>query len=179
MKYGPIAKRYARALVKAVDNVDELQAIQAELGEFLTVVDESHDLRQLLFNPTFANQRPSVVRQLLDGSGCREVTLKFLLLIVQRHRVEALADIVEAVRLLLDEKTGTVRVQVTSAWEMDEEIYRELMDVLARITEKNIALERKVDGNVLGGFVARIGSQVYDGSLKSKLDRLRDDLAEA
>lgn len=176
------ASRYARALVdiimtpgaelKPEDAVAQLRAAEQ-------VVHDSMELRMALLTPAIqASRKRAVMGRLLDEMGLSHLIRNFIYVVINHRRIGILSEIREAFELLLDERMGFVRAEVTSSEPLDERRSAGLESELSHLTGKRMRLRFAVDPELLGGVVARIGSTVYDGSLRGQLRQLQRQLAE-
>jgi len=172
-----VANRYARALVDLVlapDSTLKPEDAVAQLREAAQMIRQSQELRIALLTPAIQKSRKrAVVAKLLEGRGGSHLIRNFLFVIIDHRRVDNLEEMVEAFELLLDERLGFVRAEVTSAAPLDEQRSAGLQAELARLTGKRMRLRFTVDPSLIGGVIARIGSTVYDGSLRGQFSELR------
>ncbi len=177
-----LANRYARALVDVVlapgstltpeDAVRQLRAAEQ-------MVTQSAELRTALLTPAIATSRKrAAMAKLLDQLAAAQVIRNFIYVVIDHRRIGILAEIREAFELVLDERLGFVRAEVTSAAALDERRSAGLESELSRLTGKRLRLHFAVDPELLGGATARIGSTLYDGSLRGQLQQLRRELTE-
>jgi F-type H+-transporting ATPase subunit delta len=175
-----VASRYARALVDVVlapgstlrpeDAVSQLRAAAQ-------MVAQSAELRTALLTPAIQTSRKrAVMAKLLDGMSASTFIRNFLFVIIDHRRIGILNDIQEAFEVLLDERLGYVRAEVTSAAPLDQQRSAELESELGRLTGKRMRLRFAVDPALIGGMIARIGSTVYDGSVRGQIQQLRRQL---
>lgn len=178
MESGSISKRYARALLDLATEQKAVDAIYQDLEQTWATITGSKDLHRFATDPTFTrDQRVMVMREVVKGR-VRPVTENFVILLARRHRVGLLGDILVSYGELMDKAAGVVRAEVTSAGELSPEVEKELQAALHQLVGKTVILRKKVDPNVLGGVVTRVGNVLYDGSLASQLRRMRSDLLE-
>ena len=175
-----VAARYARALVEVVvkpgSGLDAQQA-RAQLRNFEAVVRQSAELRTVLLSPAVqASRKRAVVSRLAESLGVSRPIRNFLCVVIDHRRIAVLEEIREAFEQLLDERTGVVRADVASAQELSEPQRSEIADVLGRLTGKGVRMEFSVDAGLLGGVKARIGSTIYDGSVRGRMKELRRQL---
>ncbi len=171
-----VATRYAKALVEVVvkpdSGLDTQQAV-AQLRSFEAAVRESAELRTVLLSPAVqASRKRAVVSRLARDLGISRVIRNFLFVVIDHRRIAVLGEIREAFEQALDERTGVVRADVASARELNVAQRDELADVLGRLTGKRVRMEFAVDTGLLGGVKARIGSTVYDGSVRGRMKEL-------
>jgi F-type H+-transporting ATPase subunit delta len=173
-----IARVYADALFEAAKDRDKLDAVHEQLGQFADAVDETRDLQVFLFSPYFssAEKREGITRAV---SGGEPELVNFLELLAEKHRMPAIFRIRRRFDELWAEERKRLEVTLTSAIELDERIAQRVGDEIARQTDREIDLSSEVDPEILGGLVLRVGNMVLDASLRSKLERLRKEVAAA
>ena len=178
-----VASRYARALVDVVTAPSSAVDPAAALGQLRGVealITGSADLRNALLSPAVSPSRKrAVMAKLTDELGVAKPVRNFLYVIIDHRRVVDFSSIVEAFEGLLDERLGYVRADVSSAQPLPEEQQKRLEAEISRVAGKKAKLKFTVDPALVAGVVARIGSTVYDGSVRGQLDKLRVMLAKA
>jgi F-type H+-transporting ATPase subunit delta len=178
-----VANRYARALVDVVtaststvqpeDAVRQLRAVEE-------MIAGSGELRIALLTPAISNSRKrAVIGHLLEEMSVSDLIRNFVYVIINHRRIGMLAEITEAFDLLMDQRLGFVRAEVTSAAALDARRSASLEAELSRLTGKRMRLRFAVDSSLLGGALARIGSTVYDGSIRGQLQQLRRQLIDS
>lgn len=179
-----VASRYARALADIVlDPKSHLTGEEAltQIGAFEEVLASSEDLRNVLLSPAVPpGRKRAVVRELAGRLQASPLILNFLYVVIDHRRITALGEIRKAFEHYLDENAGIVRAEVTSALDLTEQQRAAVTEKLSGMTGKRVRSEFLVDPNLMGGVVARIGSTIYDGSVRGQLQSLRTKLlAEA
>ena len=172
------ANRYAKALIEVL-YPDKAEAGYQQLEQFLSLLNTQQDLRRFLENPTTAGERRK--RMLHDLAAALKMDQKvanFIGILADRDRLTILEEIVETYQTLLDEKLGIVRARVTSAQSLDAGQQKELAARLEKATGKQIRMVVAVDPSIIGGVVAQVGSTIYDGSVRQRLQTFKDRLAE-
>jgi F-type H+-transporting ATPase subunit delta len=179
MTSGSIARRYVRALFGLAVEQDRVEAWSDALVALQAAVDGSPDLKDVLSNPVYSrDQRREIVRGIARSLALDAEPSNLLFLLGDRNRLAALGDIVRTFRQLADGKLGRIRAQVTSAVPLDPAAEKALAEKLSKATQRQVIVERAVDPELLGGVVARVGSLVFDGSIKSQLEALRRELKQ-
>lgn len=177
-----LAGRYARALVDIVlepGSTLQPQDAVAQLRAADQIVAQSAELRVALLTPAISNPRKrAVMGRLLDEAGASHLIRNFIYVIIDHRRIGILSEIREAFELVLDERLGFARAEITSAVALDERRSTSMQAELSQLTGKKLRLRFAVDPALLGGVTARIGSTLYDGSLRGQLEKLRRDLTE-
>jgi len=178
VKNSALARRYARAFLEAADSdVTAVKTVE-ELRDFAGMINECSDLRHLLENPTFNRERAQVVLNVIEKMQFSKFTRSVIILLMDNDRINALGDITETLARTIEEKDGAFRATVTSALPLTEEQKAQIKNKLESISGKKLMLETEVDPGILGGVVARLGSQVYDGSIRAQLRRMEELLAK-
>jgi len=175
---GSVARRYARAMLELATEDGLAEKVGADLTDFQATVHGSPELERTLVNPGFERQqRREVVRALLERGGYQEVTRNFLLLLVDKGRIDHLAAIVREYGALLDRQLGRTRATVRCAAPLAEKDLEQLREMLEKVTGKTVLLDHEVDPALIGGIVTKVGGMVFDGSLKTQLGRLHERLS--
>jgi F-type H+-transporting ATPase subunit delta len=175
------AIRYARALFDVAKKEADVQQIGREFSAFASLVSGNEMLGRTLANPAIPVQRKrGVVEQLLARAGTLSpVVSKLLLLLADRDRMALLPEIASAYEARLMDEAQIVRAQLTTAVELPADRISQLQQGLARATGRQVQLETRVDPSIIGGAVARIGSTVYDGSVTTQLEKVKERLTAA
>jgi len=171
------ARRYAKALHAAAAEAGAGEAAGRELAALLDVLNENHQAVDVLARPWIkpADRRAAALT-LAKQAGCGTLVQSFVALVAERGRLDHLAAIVAAYRDMEDAALGRVRAQITTAVALTDAEKDQLARHLQAELGKQIILEEIVDTNLLGGFVARVGSLILDGSLDGQLARMRERL---
>jgi F-type H+-transporting ATPase subunit delta len=167
---------YAAALLSAAEAEGVVDEVEDELFRFGRTLETSNDLRDALIDPALPNERKKALLEDLLGERSTPTTIHLLELVVAQGRVRQLDVIAERVSELAAERRRMVVAEVRAAIDLSEEERRRLAEVLARATGKQIELKVIVDPEVIGGAVARVGEQVFDGTVRSRLEAARERL---
>lgn len=175
-----LAVRYARALADAVFNpkagMDPKQAL-AELRTFSSMVRDSSELHNVLLSPAVSNKKKrAVVGRFAEALPLSRLVRNLIYVLIDRRRTDTLAEIGDAFEIALDERLGIVRADVKSAAPLSDRQQSELQQELSRVSGRQVRCDFSIDPALIGGVVARIGSTVYDGSVRSQLETLRERL---
>lgn len=170
----PTARRYARALFMLGSEQGNVEQLSRELESVAATVRGSDELARLLSDPVVSPvDRKAVMTEVLSRLGVSPTARNAALLLTDRRKGALIPDVSDALRALGDEKAGKVQAEVTSAVPLGEGQYQRLTSVLEKLTGRKITLQRKVDPALIGGVVTRIGDKVYDGSVRTRLEELR------
>lgn len=175
-----VVNRYASALVDVVVSagagIDAALAIQ-QLRLFETAIRSSPDLRTVLASPAVSIARKRlVIRRIAQALQVERIILNFLLVLNDHRRAAALSEVIDSFDLLLDERRGFKRAEVVSAYELTAEQRDTLSAELAALAGSQVRMRFAVDPELIGGVTARLGSRVYDGSVRGRLAVLRQRL---
>jgi F-type H+-transporting ATPase subunit delta len=171
------ARRYAKALHAAATEAGAGESAGRELATLLDALGTDRRAVEVLGRPWIKpSDRRAAALALAEKAGCGKLVRDFVALVAERGRLDHLATIVAAYRDLIDADLGRARAQVRSPRALTEAEKAELSRKLQAALGKQIILEEKVDGNLLGGFVAQVGSLILDGSLDGQLARMRERL---
>jgi F-type H+-transporting ATPase subunit delta len=175
-----VARRYARALLSLGLEEGRHEQLGDELAAVARALNDSRELGFMLQNPGYSQtQRKSVVDTLATALKLSPVLVNFLRLLVDRQRIADLPLIARSYSALLDSQVGRVRATVTAAQPLSPEDVKKLREAMAQLTGRSIVLEARTDPRILGGLVAQVGATEYDGSLKTQLEKLRNELKQA
>jgi F-type H+-transporting ATPase subunit delta len=172
------AARYARALADVVlSSGVPLDQVDTQLHDFLTTLHESVDLRQALFNPALAaDVRVRVIDALTPRLHLGREVRNFLAVLLRHDRIRAIEDIVAEYRAEMDRRQGISEVEVISARRLDDDERYQMEQQVARLAGTQVRARFREDNDLIGGAVVRIGSTIYDGSVRGRLERMKQEL---
>ena len=174
---GGVVEDYALALFAIARGEGLLDVVEDELYRVARTFETSDELRSKLSNALIpVATREAIVEELLGSQGATTVTRAIVGLVVAAGRAGQLPAIVDA---FVDAATASrqhVVAQVRSAVPLDDDVQGKLGDALSKATRKNVEVKVIVDPSVVGGLVAQVGDQVIDGTVRSKLNELRENL---
>lgn len=172
-----VARRYAAALASVATARGEAQEVQEELTEWARMMQSNEQLLEVFRNPTIPyEQKRKVLNTLIARTHVRPTTANFLQLLLQNHRLPDLNEINKRFAKVLDERSGVVWAEVTTARSVTESSQDALRAKLAAITGKRVRLTFTTDEELIGGIVTRIGSTIYDGSVRNQLHQVKERL---
>ena len=173
------AARYARALLDVANKESDPERAEQELAAFVDLVRTNPDLERTLANPVVsAADKRAIVQQILERLKPTTPVGKLVLLLASRGRLALLPDLLDVYRERLMEHRNVLSAEVTTAAPLSPERAEQLQQRLANATGRTITLTTKVDASILGGVVTRIGGTVYDGSVATRLAKVRDRLEQ-
>ena len=173
-----IATVYARSLFEVASDQDKLDLVREQLSEFADAVSENRELQVFLFSPYFSTEEKK------DGldralSGVDPVVENFLKLLIEKHRTPVIFRIRAEYDQLWEEVNKLLPVEITSAVELPEATVKQLGDRISEQTGRRVELSSHVEPEILGGIVVQVGNSVLDASIRTRLERLRRQVAKA
>jgi F-type H+-transporting ATPase subunit delta len=151
--------------------------VQRQLGDFAAAWHESHELREFFLDPSFPlEQKVEFLDKLNARLKMAQQTRNFVAVLIRNDRIVGLDDIVRELRREINQRLGISEAKVTSARKLDDQERKELEKHIAELTGGTVEAEFDEDSSLLGGAVVQVGSTVYDGSVRGRLDRLREEL---
>jgi F-type H+-transporting ATPase subunit delta len=169
-----MAGRYAAALFELAKDQRQLDGVERDLALLSQMLEVSADLRRVVLSPVITtDDQAKALNTLLAKVGVAGLVGNFVNLIVRNRRLFALRDMIKSFRALLARERGEVSADVASAHPLTPEQMQALTDSLRTSTGKNVRIDTRVDPNLLGGLVVKIGSRMIDSSLRTKLNNLK------
>jgi F-type H+-transporting ATPase subunit delta len=173
------AARYARALLDVAIQESDPDRAEEELAAFVDLVRTNADLQRTFANPVVsAADKRAVVQQILARQNPTTPVGKLVLLLASRGRLALLPDLLDVYRERLMEHLNVLHAEVTAAAPLSQERAKQLQQRLANATGRTVTMTTKVDASIIGGVVTRIGGIVYDGSVATRLAKVRDRLEQ-
>ncbi len=173
-----MSRRYGVALADVLSGSGQERAIQDELVSWERMISSNPDLREAFANPTVPyEQKRAVLNELIAKTKVNLITANFLQILLKNQRLTALGEINSRLATVLDDRAGAVAAHVITANPVNEETKRILSEKLSGFTGKSVRLSFDVDDALIGGVVTRVGSTVYDGSIRTQLDQMEKTLA--
>ncbi|MBN2808568.1 MAG: ATP synthase F1 subunit delta [Deltaproteobacteria bacterium] len=172
-----IAKRYAKAYFALAQEQKRLLEAQTELIEFVAFLGEQTELQGVLYNPVFeVVERRAVLNSILDKFSVSSSLRSLLNILIDKNKIAYVALVAENFSVLADAAQGRMKVEVASATALDEKSQDALRAEFSRLTGKEVELAVAIDASLIGGIVARYGGMVYDGSVRTQLNRFAETL---
>lgn len=169
-----IARPYADALANAAEAAGTLVEVRAELQAFTDTVAGSRELHELFASPAISpDKKKLVLDEILKVMAPSDLVANTLRLMLANTRMHHIAFVNKAYSAEVDRRMGVVKASVTSASELSPEEQSSLTGKLETLTGKQVKAEFTTDADLIGGVVTRIGSRIYDGSVRAKLDAYR------
>jgi len=175
---GAVARRYAQALFDIAREENIIDELQRQLQSVAKIITGNDMLRRFLFHPQVTPaQKKGVLKNLLGGKILK-VTEGFLVLLVERHREAYLNHIVLEYARIADKARNVIEARIVSAIQLTGEQQSSLLQILRKYTGMEVRTSYNVDPGLLGGVLIRIGDQVLDGSIRTRLSALGERLRQ-
>lgn len=169
---------YAGALFEAAKENDELEGVLEDLREFVTALRESEELRLFFYGAQIPERQK---RKAIEGltEDMNASTTNFLKVLVDNGREHIVGDVLRNYEDLVKEHLGRIEVEVTTAVELSEESRERLRERMGKILDgREVVLETRVDPDLLGGAIFKFGGRMMDGSVRGRLESLREGMFE-
>jgi F-type H+-transporting ATPase subunit delta len=177
MTASAVGMRYATALLNLADERGEVDQVGKQLEDVVAAWRASRELQQIFENPAYGpDVRRNIIADLADAAKVSDIVRNALMLLSDRQRFTSLSDVADAYRTLAERRAGHVRAEIITAVELPEAYFGELKQVLEAATGKQVVIARRVDSSLIGGVVTKVGDRVFDGSVKHRLEELKETL---
>lgn len=171
--------RYATAFAEVITAAKlDTAAIDRQLTDFLATWTDSRELREFFVNPAIPEaQKIAFLDKLNAKLGLRKELRNLIAVLIHNDRIGHVSEVVEAYRRILQEQQGIRPAEIITARELGKDERDKLVAEVAKLAGARVDATFKLDASILGGTIVRIGSTVYDGSVRGRLERLRAELA--
>jgi F-type H+-transporting ATPase subunit delta len=175
------ASRYARAFADVVfEQKLDAKSAQQQLADFAAAWHESRELREFFLDPSFSvEDRVAFLDKLNAKLKMSQQARNFIAVLIRNDRIAGLDDVLAELRREVNQRLGIAEAKVVSARRLEEPERRDLEKQIAGLTGGTVEARYEVDSSLLGGAVIQVGSTVYDGSVRGRLDRLREELTSS
>jgi F-type H+-transporting ATPase subunit delta len=178
MVTGSLARRYAKAIFDIGSTQGDLTKLGQDIRSLAKAMNESAELATVLSNPAIRRgDRRKVIDGLLKTIGVQTASRNLVYLLLDGERLSSLPAISRALDAMIEEKAGRVAAEVVSARPLDGNQLSQINAVLEKLSGKKVSVTTRQDPELLGGVIAKVGDTVYDGSLRTQLRTLRDELS--
>ena len=173
MASGSLARRYAKAVIE----IGSTDKIGLDLRTLAKAMKESTELQTVLTNPAIRRaDRRKVLDALLQRIAANPLSKNLVYLLLDGERLVERAGISRELDAMIEARGGRITVEVTSAKPLDPSQLSQITAALEKLSGKKVTITKKEDPDLLGGVVAKVGDRVYDGSLRTQLRNLREEL---
>ena len=171
------ARPYAKAIMEVAGSAEKANVLRGELMKFEEALKTSPELRDVYANPGIAfDAKKSITDTIVRKLKVSELAGRSIEVLVRNNRINDLSAILEALQTYVNESLGVAVAKVRSAKSLSPEELTKLADVLGKKLGRKVELDVTTDPKLLGGFIARVGSEVYDASVLGKINKFREQL---
>ena len=179
MKDRKLAARYARALLSTLTDPGPAEAADRFLAGLRQALVDSDDLRAAMLDPSFSREsRKAILQRLARENGQPDEMVNFLAALVDNNRTAALPAIAKTYHEELQQRSGVISAEIATPLPLPDDLRDRARQSLERMTGRKVELTCSLDRALIGGAVTRIGSKVYDGSLRAQLEKLRGKMVQ-
>ncbi|MEM9067550.1 MAG: ATP synthase F1 subunit delta [Myxococcota bacterium] len=172
-----IGRRYAKALLALAEEQKQTAKVRRDLDSLVATWADSKELREIFENPAVTTEaRAKVLQAVSQRLGLSPILVNTLKLLSDRRRLRHVPEVAEAFAELAEEAAGGVLAEVTTATKMPEAYFVKLTKALEAAVGKKITLVKREDPELIAGVVTRVGDRVFDGSLRTRLQELKDQM---
>jgi len=177
MSVETVARRYATALADVVTKTGETENVRGELQQWEAMIVSNSELLNAFRNPSIQQtQKENVLGSLIQRARPSTTTANFLRILLRNGRLAEIAEINRKFASVLEERQGGVSAKIVSARPLSEIEKQELRTNLEKMTGKRVSPSFEIDNSIIGGVVTTIGSTVYDGSIRTQLQQLKEQM---
>ena len=179
MVTGSLSRRYAKAVMDLGEASKNLDKMAADLRSLAKAMKDSHELQTVLTNPAIRRaDRRKVLDGLLQRIGAQPHTKNLVYLLLDSERLSSLEGISREVDTMIQAKSGRIAAEIVSASPLDAGQVQQITAALEKLSGKKVDVTKREDPELLGGVLAKVGDVVYDGSLRTQLRSIRDELTK-
>jgi F-type H+-transporting ATPase subunit delta len=172
-----LAEVYARSLFEVAREQGKLDVLREQLAQFADALDANRQLAMFFFSPYFSSEeKQQALERAIEGAD--PTLLNFLKVLIENHRMPVIFRIRQEYQRLWDEENRTLPVEVTSAIALDQTTTESLARTIGERTGRKVMLKARVDPDILGGIVVRVGNSILDASIRNRLEQLRRHVAQ-
>ncbi|HTZ63145.1 MAG TPA: ATP synthase F1 subunit delta [Solirubrobacteraceae bacterium] len=172
-----LAQVYARSLFEVAREHAKLDQLREQLAQFADALHAQRELAIFFFSPYFSTaEKQQALERAVDGAD--PLLLNFLKVLIENHRMPVIFRIRQEYQRLWDEENRTLPVEVTSAIALDPTTTDSLAATIGQRAGRKVTLKARVDPDILGGIVVRVGNSILDASIRNRLEQLRRQVAQ-
>jgi F-type H+-transporting ATPase subunit delta len=173
-----LAQVYARSLFQVASEHGKLDVVREQLGQVADALASNRELQTFFFSPYFSTEeKQDALGRVLDGAD--EILMNFLALLIEKHRMPVIFRIRAQYDRMWEEEHKLLPVEVTSAIALDAATTEAIGKAIGERTGRRVELAARVDPDIIGGLVVRVGNSILDASIRNRLEQLRRHVAQA
>jgi F-type H+-transporting ATPase subunit delta len=172
-----LAQVYGRSLFEVARENGKLDELREQVGQFADALSENHELAVFFFSPYFSTkEKQEALGRMLEGAD--PLFLNFLSVLIENHRMPVIFRIRQEYERLWEEENRMLPVEITSAIELDPATTQRLGETIGERAGRKVTLAARVDPDILGGIIIRVGNSILDASIRNRLEQLRRQVAQ-
>jgi F-type H+-transporting ATPase subunit delta len=172
-----LARVYGRSLFDVARDHGRIDEVREQLGQFADALDQTRELAIFFFSPYFSTtEKQEALGRILVGAD--QIFLNFLSVLIEAHRMPVIFRIRQHYERLWEEENRLLPVEITSAIELDADTTEKLGQTIGERAGRKVMLAARVDPEILGGIVVRVGNSILDASIRTRLEQLRRQVAQ-
>jgi F-type H+-transporting ATPase subunit delta len=172
-----VSRRYAKALIDLAAQEGIVDQIERNFGKTVQTIIQTRKLKNFFFNPVYkGEEKRKLLDMVIQEMAISGLLKKFLILLIEKDRIPEIEEIYKEYVRFSDQLNNRAEAEVTTAVALEEKDKNKLQSKLEQLTGKNIYLKAKQDPSLIGGVITRIGSVVYDGSIKAQMAKLKEQI---
>jgi F-type H+-transporting ATPase subunit delta len=169
-----VARRYSKALYSLASELNQVDNVKNDFIDIKSSINASNELKRFIESPIINPDKKSAVLNEIFSGKVSELSMKFILLLSEKNRINMLYDIADNMLKLINEERNIIEAKITTAIEMTDKEKTTINQMLKKYTGKEISSEFSVDRAIKGGFLARIDDRIIDASLARQLELLKE-----
>jgi len=178
MRIPRVASRYAKSLVSLAQERNELDAIKNDVDFILSALKEHRELRAVIASPVIKPKKKKTILSEVFASSVSGLTITFLHLLVDHRREQNAQEVLESFKTQYLVAKNIVKAIITTPIELDDELRAQFMAMVKEQTKHEVLIEEKINPELIGGYVVRVGDMEYDASISGKLKKLKREFEE-
>jgi F-type H+-transporting ATPase subunit delta len=172
-----LARVYARSLFEVAKEQGKLDVLREQLALFAEAIANSRELQTFFFSPYFSTEEKENALDVVVV-GAEEILVNFLKLLIEKHRMPVIFRVRAQYERLWEEENRLLPVEITSAIALDTATTEQIGNAIGESTRRRVELAARVDPDIIGGIVVRIGNSILDASIRNRLEQLRRQVAQ-
>ena len=172
-----VASRYAKSLIDLAEEQNSVEAVKADIVSFVSVLRKNSQLQAVLKNPIVGTDKKIAILNQLFGNSFHKIILTFFKIVISRGRSEVLYATAKEFMSEYDRRMGIIHAVVSSAVPLTDEQKDQVRQIVTEATNSQVVLESKVDPDLIGGFVLKVGDKQVDASISSSLSKLKKEFS--
>lgn len=173
-----VASRYAKSLIDLAEEQNSVEAVKADIVSFVSVLRENSQLQAVLKNPIVGTDKKLAILNQLFGNSFHKIILSFFKIVISKGRSDILYATAKEFISEYNRRMGIIHAVVSSAIALTEEQTNRVREIVTEATKSKVILESRIDPDLIGGFVLKVGDRQVDASISSSLSKLKKEFSQ-